>query len=97
AYAAAKGGVVSLTRQLSVDYAPEVRVNAVLPGSIETRLWDDVGDEAREAAARQSTLGRLGAPEEVAAVVVFLAGPGASYVTGAALPIDGGQTTTLSP
>lgn len=97
AYAAAKGGVVSLTRQLSVDYAPEVRVNAVLPGSIETRLWDHVGDEARAAAARQSTLGRLGAPEEVAAVVVFLAGPGASYVTGAALPVDGGQTTTLAP
>ncbi len=95
AYAAAKGGVVALTRQLSVDYAPAVRFNAVLPGSIDTRVWDAAPASARAAAVRQATLGRLGTPEEVASVIVFLASPGASYVTGAAIPVDGGQTTTV--
>ncbi len=95
AYAAAKGGVVALTRQLSVEYAPHVRFNAVLPGSIETRVWDIASASAKAAAVRQATLGRLGAPEEVASVIVFLASAGASYVTGAAIPVDGGQTTTV--
>lgn len=96
AYAAAKGGIVALTRQLSFDYAPHVRVNAVLPGSIETRVWDAASQAGREAAARQATLGRLGRPEEVAAVIRFLASEDASYVTGVALAVDGGQTTTVA-
>jgi NAD(P)-dependent dehydrogenase (short-subunit alcohol dehydrogenase family) len=96
AYAAAKGGVVALTRQLSLEYAPDVRVNAVLPGSIETRVWDSIDVAGRAAAAGQTTLGRLGRPEEVASVVVFLAGDGASYVTGAAVPVDGGLGTTVT-
>ncbi|MGH3703377.1 MAG: SDR family NAD(P)-dependent oxidoreductase [Agromyces sp.] len=96
AYAAAKGGIVALTRQLSVEYAPHVRVNAVLPGSIETRAWDSVDEAGRAAARRQATLGRFGRPEEVASVVVFLAGEGSSYVTGAALAVDGGQSTTVA-
>lgn len=96
AYAAAKGGVVALTRQLSLDYAPHVRVNAVLPGSIETRVWDKADDATRDAAARQTTLRRLGRPEEIASVVVFLAGDGASYITGAEIPVDGGLTTTVT-
>ncbi|WP_022891633.1 SDR family NAD(P)-dependent oxidoreductase [Agromyces subbeticus] len=96
AYAAAKGGIVALTRQLSVEYAPHVRVNAVLPGSIATRVWESVDETARAAALRQATLGRFGLPEEIASVVVFLAGAGASYVTGVALPVDGGQSTTVA-
>ena len=96
AYAAAKGGVVALTRQLSLEYAPHVRVNAVLPGSIETRVWDGVDAEGHEAARRKITLGRLGRAEEVASVIVFLASAGASYVTGVALPVDGGLTTTVA-
>ncbi|WP_255559997.1 SDR family NAD(P)-dependent oxidoreductase [Salinibacterium sp. M195] len=95
AYAAAKGGLISLTRQLSVDYAPHVRVNVVLPGSIQTRQWDHQGAAELELAARQATLQRLGTPEEVASVIQFLAGDGASYITGASLLVDGGMTTTL--
>lgn len=95
AYAAAKGGLISLTRQLSLDYAPHVRVNAVLPGSIETRQWNHQSSHDRELAGRQATLQRLGKPEEVASVIQFLAGDGASYVTGASLLVDGGMTTTL--
>ena len=91
AYAAAKGGIVALTRQLSVEYAPNVRVNAVLPGSIDTRVWDTAPTSARVAAARQATLGRLGAPNEVASVIRFLASMDASYITGAAIPVDGGD------
>jgi len=96
AYAAAKGGVVALTRQLSFDYAPHVRVNAVLPGSILTRVWDGVDADGHESALRQATLGRFGRPAEVASAIVFLAGDGASYITGVALPVDGGLTTTVA-
>ncbi|MBH0130709.1 SDR family oxidoreductase [Salinibacterium sp. NK8237] len=95
AYGAAKGGLISLTRQLSLDYAPHVRVNVVLPGSIKTRQWDHQTPEAQELARRQATLQRLGTPEEVASVIQFLAGDGASYITGASLVVDGGMTTTL--
>lgn len=95
AYAAAKGGVVSLTRQLSLEYAPEVRVNAVLPGSIQTRVWEALDDGARSAAAQQATLRRFGTPEEVAEAVEFLASERASYITGVALLVDGGMSTTV--
>lgn len=96
AYAAAKGGVVALSRQLSLEYAPEVRVNAVLPGSIETRIWDHADEAGRAAAIAQATLGRMGTPDEVANVICFLASDAASYVTGAAVPVDGGQSTTVA-
>ncbi len=93
AYAAAKGGVVALTRQLSVDYAPDVRVNCVIPGSIETRVWQgDIGTDRAKAASLIS-LGRMGRPEEVASAIVFLASEGASYITGESLVVDGGQST----
>jgi NAD(P)-dependent dehydrogenase (short-subunit alcohol dehydrogenase family) len=96
AYAAAKGGIIALTRQLSVDYAPGIRVNAVLPGSIQTRVWNDVDEAGREAAVRQATLGRMGRPEEVASAILFLASDAASYITGTSLVVDGGQTTTVA-
>lgn len=95
AYAAAKGGVVALTRQLSLDYAPAVRVNAVLPGSVDTRVWDTMDAAGVAAAELQASLRRFAQPEEIASVIVFLAGEGASYVTGVALPVDGGQTSSL--
>lgn len=90
AYAAAKGGLVSLAGQLAVEYGPEVRVNTVLPGPILTAVWDGISEADRETSARATAAGRLGAPEEVAAVIAFLGSADASYVTGASLLVDGG-------
>lgn len=96
AYAAAKGGIVALSRQLSFEYAPHIRVNSVLPGSILTRVWDSVDHEGLAAAVRQASLGRLGRPEEVASAILFLASDAASYITGTSLVVDGGQTSTTA-
>ena len=90
AYAAAKGGLTALARQLAVEYGPQVRVNAVLPGPILTAMWDGIGEEVRTASAAATVAGRLGRPEEVAAVVAFLASDDASYMTGASVVVDGG-------
>lgn len=92
AYAAAKGGLVSLARQLAVEYGPAMRVNSVLPGPIETAAWTWVSEEDRVASAAQTVLRRFGAPAEVAEAVAFLASDLASYITGASLVVDGGWT-----
>ncbi len=90
AYAAAKGGMCALVRQLAVEYGPEVRFNSVLPGPILTENWQDVDEEGRLLSARATALGRLGHPDEVAAAVAFLASDDASYITGTNLTVDGG-------
>jgi len=95
AYAAAKGGVLALTRQLAVDYGPDVRVNAVLPGPILTHAWDRATGARMERAAASAALGRLGAAHEVASVIAFLASTEATYVTGAQITVDGGMTARL--
>lgn len=91
AYTAAKHGVVGLTRAAALDYARRgIRVNAVCPGVIDTPLLAGLPKGARDQMALGAPLGRLGQPDEAAAAVLWLCSGAASYVTGHALPVDGG-------
>jgi len=96
AYHAAKHGVLGLTRSAALEYAPRgIRINAICPGTIETPMVTqmiDSGDLDRDEAAVNQPIGRLGTAEEMAAAVLWLCSPGASFVVGVALPVDGGYT-----
>jgi 3-oxoacyl-[acyl-carrier protein] reductase len=91
-YAAAKAGVTGITRGLAVELGTEgITCNCILPGPIETGLTATIPDEHKEIFARRRTaLRRYGRPEEVAHVMLDLCMPGASYITGASIPVDGG-------
>jgi 3-oxoacyl-[acyl-carrier protein] reductase len=91
-YAAAKGGIVGLTRALSRKLAPDVLVNAIAPGVIETRMAEPIIAERGEAYRQEIPLKRFGKPSEVASVIRFLCSPDASYITGQTITIDGGIT-----
>ena len=91
AYDAAKAGVLGLTRTLAIDYGPDIRVCAVLPGAILTPLWDGAPEENRRRYAQMVPAKRLGTGEDVANAVLFLASDEASFVTGTALTVDGGM------
>ena len=96
AYHAGKHGVIGLTRSAALEYAPRgVRINAICPGTIETPMVTkmfDSGDLDRDQAAADQPIGRLGTADEMAAAVLWLCSPGASFVIGVALPVDGGYT-----
>ena len=90
-YAAAKAGVLGLTQSFAKEVARAgITVNAICPGYIETEALSDLDPQQRKAIAREIPMRRIGRPEEVAAAVVFLACPEASYITGSVLKIDGG-------
>ena len=90
AYDAAKGGLTSLTKAMAIDHSPDIRVNVVHPGTILTPCWHGVSENDRKRVAEGLPAKRLGRPEEVAQAVAFLASAKASYITGAALTVDGG-------
>ena len=90
-YAAAKAGVIGLTRTNAMELAARgITVNAVAPGFIDTDMTAKLGAEIREKYASQIPLGRLGQPEDVAKLVVFLASDDAKYITGQIIGVDGG-------
>lgn len=99
AYSAAKGGVTLLTKAMALDHAAEkIRVNCICPSAVETDIMKDIIAHAPDPAAyrrmreAQIPLGRLGQPEDVAHLALFLASEESSWLTGAAIPLDGGMT-----
>lgn len=89
-YSASKGGVVALTHALAISLGPEVRVNCISPGWIETR-----GAPLTPADHAQHPVGRVGRPEDIAALVAWLVGPESGFVTGAEFVVDGGMTRKM--
>jgi NAD(P)-dependent dehydrogenase (short-subunit alcohol dehydrogenase family) len=93
AYHASKGAASIMTRNAAITYAKQkIRVNAILPGLIETEMVRDQPPEMRKSIIDATPMGRVGAPEEVAKAVLYLVSDDSSYVTGVLLPVDGGFT-----
>ncbi|MFN8111019.1 MAG: SDR family oxidoreductase [Thermoleophilia bacterium] len=90
-YAASKAGIIGLVRSLARELGPAgIRVNAVAPGYIRTRLTDVLPEDQREALRARTALARLGEPEDVAGPVAFLCAPESSFITGTVVMVDGG-------
>jgi NAD(P)-dependent dehydrogenase (short-subunit alcohol dehydrogenase family) len=92
AYQTSKGGVVNMTRALALEWAPRIRVNAVAPTFVRTKLITGLmqNPETMAAIAAATPLGRIAEPDEIAAAILFLASPAAAMITGTILPVDGG-------
>lgn len=95
AYNISKAGLVHMTRQLAHELAPDIRVNAVAPAVVRTRLAGMLLQD-EETTASMHPLGRVGEPEDVARLIVFLASDASSWMTGAIVPVDGGMTEASS-
>ena len=93
-YAAAKAGIMGFTKSLAREIGSRgITVNTVAPGFIQTDMTDNLPDEQKEALASQIPMGRLGSVEEIAQVVLFLAGNGGSYITAQTIHVNGGMYT----
>jgi 7-alpha-hydroxysteroid dehydrogenase len=96
-----KAAIAQLTRLTAADFSPRIRVNAVLPGAIETaalvRWLDSKGEGARAAMVAHTPMRRNGTPEDIATAVLFLASPAASWITGKLLEVDGGAAGSVLP
>jgi NAD(P)-dependent dehydrogenase (short-subunit alcohol dehydrogenase family) len=93
AYHASKHGVIGLTKCAALDYAGRgIRINAICPGCIDTPMGDAIDPAAMKEFLRDQPIGRMGDADEIAAAVLWLCSPGASFVLGVALPVDGGFT-----
>jgi len=99
AYATAKGGLCAMAHALAVSLGPDIQVNAVLPGWIETRPWQKASSrekvEHRDVDRDQHPAGRVGEPGDIAATVAFLASEGARFITGQQIVVDGGMTRKM--
>ncbi|HWK43483.1 MAG TPA: SDR family oxidoreductase [Stellaceae bacterium] len=94
AYHASKHGVIGLTKCAAMDNAARgIRVNAICPGCIDTPMGDGIDPAAMKEFLKEQPIGRMGRPEEIAAAVLWLCSPGASFILGVALPVDGGFVT----
>jgi 2-keto-3-deoxy-L-fuconate dehydrogenase len=100
AYCATKGAVIAMTRQLAVDYPTELRANCICPGTVDTpfveayleKYHSHEKEKVRAELNQRQPVGRLGRPEEIANMVLYLCSPEAEFVTGSVLTIDGGWT-----
>ena len=95
AYCASKGGVVNLTRAMALDLAGKIRVNCICPAVVDTPMVDErvqAGNISREVLDSVQPIGRMGKPEEIAAMALHLCGPEAEWTTGSIITVDGGQT-----
>jgi 2-deoxy-D-gluconate 3-dehydrogenase len=99
AYAASKGGIVQMTKALACAWAKDnIQVNAILPGWIDTPLTQSARKEVpglNERVLARTPAGRWGEPQDLAGVAVFLASPASDFITGAAIPVDGGYSSQV--
>jgi NAD(P)-dependent dehydrogenase (short-subunit alcohol dehydrogenase family) len=93
-YSASKAALIALTRQLSVELGPTIRVNAVAPAVVRTRFAQAMYEHDEAGVAARYPLKRLGAPEDIVAAVAFLVSPGAAWITGETIVVDGGVMNT---